>query len=91
MVVLKKDTIQMFENCPEILSEWMRNLSEMRELLISIFVSYNIHGWQGLSSALSRYGFDFEIKELIIFYSRFELSEKLLDVLLDLNLKLISE
>lgn len=91
MVVLKKDTIALLQHSPELLSEWMCNLSEMRETLISVFVSYNIYGWQGLSSALVHYGFDFDIKELIVFYSRFELSEKLLDVLLDLNLKLISK
>ena len=91
MVVLKKDTLNLLRNSPELLSEWMRNLSEMRERLICIFISYNIHGWQGLSSALLEYGFEFDKKELIIFYSRFELNESLLDMLLDLNIKLKSE
>lgn len=88
MYLLRKETINTFQNRPELLSSWMCNLSEMREVLIKIFILHNIHGWQGLKIALSEFDFKFEVKDLIIFYSRYELDEKLLNTLLDLSLKI---
>jgi hypothetical protein len=88
MVILQKNVIDMFRNNPESLCKWMHNLNEMREVLISIFILHNIHGWQGLKSALSKFDFEFETRDLIVFYSRYELDAALVDTLLKLVLKL---
>lgn len=88
MVILQKNVIDTFRSNPESLCKWMHNLNEMREVLISLFIRYNIHGWQGLSSALLKFNFEFETKDLIIFYSRYELKESLVDTLLKLVVKL---
>lgn len=91
MYLLRQETINTFQNEPKILSNWMRNLSELREVLISLFILHNIHGWQGLKDALSELDFEFDVKDLIVFYSRYELDEKLLNTLLDLSIKLSRE
>jgi hypothetical protein len=91
MYLLRKETINTFQSRPDLLSNWMCNLSEMREVLIKIFILHNIHGWQGLKIALSKFDFEFDVKDLIIFYSRYELDEKLLNMLLKLSLKLQSK
>jgi len=88
MVILREDVIDKFKDNPEILCKWMHILNEMREVLISLFILHNIHGWQGLKSALSKFDFEFETKDLIVFYSRYELDEKLLNMLLNFSLKL---
>ena len=88
MVILKKDTISMFETHPEFLCAWMHTLNEMREVLISMFIHHDIHGWQGLKSALSKLNYEFEVKDLIVFYSRYEVSEVLIETLQDFSLKL---
>lgn len=85
MYLLRKETISVFQNRPDLLSSWMYNLSEMREVLISLFILHDIHGWQGLKQALSKFDFEFDVKDLIVFYSRYELDEKILNKLLDLS------
>lgn len=91
MYLLRQETINRFQDKPEILSSWIHNLSEMREVLIELLILHNIHGWQGLKSALLKFDFEFNIKDLIVFYSRYELDEKLLNTILDLSLKLQSK
>jgi hypothetical protein len=91
MVVLRKCVVHYFANRPDLLCDWMRNLNEMREVLVSLLIRYNIYGWQGLRSVLLKFNLEFETKDLIIFYSRYELKESLVDTLLELVLKLKSE
>jgi len=88
MVVLKKSTIAMFSNRPDLLSLWMIVLKEIKELLIKFFIYKGIYGWQGLKIALEKEGYKVNVKDLIIFYSDYELNENLLETLQFFSLKL---
>ena len=88
MVVLKKENIYLFADKPHLLSEWMQVLRKMRDVLKKIFISKNIWGWQGLEKALTAYGYQFETKDLIVFYSEYEIDESLIEMLMDFSLKI---
>jgi len=88
MVVLKIETVKMFADNPYKICRWMRTIIDMREVLIKLLVLKGVYGWQGLKIELEKNNLKFKTTDLIIFYSGYEISEELVDIVRELTLKL---